>query len=509
MSFFSFRFICFFILIFVLYNALPCRLKQYCLLVASIVFYACFDLKYTLVLILVTTISFLAAKCIQKWKANDDAEGDKKSRFILSGGIVFLIMILLYFKFWNYFALAVSRLFGTPGVSTNSGAAAIIAPVGISFFTLEAIGYIVDVYKGKVEAEKDFFKYALFIVFFPKVMSGPIERSTNLLKQIHYGVVFNYERVRHGFLLVLWGSFIKLLIANRLAVIVDAAFDNYHDQTGFTMMVAVIIYGIQLYLDFAGYSYMAIGLAATFGYTLTDNFTQPYFARNIRDFWKRWHISLSSWLRDYVYIPLGGSRKGNFRRYVNLLLTFIVSGFWHGTGIHYVIWGLIHGVYQVSSLIIQKRSRCIEKDISSNVKVGKNVNTGAEGSERFSTRLLQAFITYVLVDFAWLFFRADSVGAAIEILNKIVMHPEVGRSIYEGLLLGGVEIKKSGILVAEVLLLLTVDLYHEKYGQVLKWLDMQSKWFRWSVYVIMAMFIIIGIIRDYGVSASTFIYASF
>ena len=486
MSFFSVQYILFFLIVFVVYNAVPCRLKEYILLAASIVFYACFDLKYTLVLMAVISISFLVGNRIQ---------GDRqKCRWILFGGIIFLLAILMYFKFWNYFLLATIRLFGMSDLA-SAGAAAIIAPIGISFFTLEAIGYMVDVYRGTISAEKDFFKYALYVSFFPKVMSGPIERSTNLLKQIHDGVQFNYEKVRHGFLLILWGSFIKLLIANRLAVIVDAAFAGYQDQTGFTLLIAIIIYGIQLYVDFSGYSNMVIGMAAVFGYDLVENFRQPYFSQNIKEFWQRWHISLSSWLRDYVYIPLGGSKKGTLRRYVNLVITFLVSGIWHGTGLHFVVWGLVHGVYQICAVAIGELSR---------TRIGL-----MKGEERFSNRFIKSAIIFALVDFAWLFFRADSVGSALEIINKIVLHPEVGRTIYENLIFAGVEIKKGGMLCVELLLLFVVDICHEKQMRVSDWIDKQDKWFRWGIYVSMAICIIIGLIRDYGIDASTFIYANF
>ncbi len=491
MSFFSMEFVFFFGGIIVAYYAIPYRYNNYVLLAASLAFYACFDLKYILILLFIIILSFL----VGKYARNNCEDENNQSRLLLAVGILVTLFVLFIFKFWNYLYLSVTRLFDASDIST-AGAAAIIAPIGISFFTLEAIGYMVDVYKGRVLAEEDFFKYALFISFFPKIMSGPIERSTNLLKQIHDGVEFNYEKVRHSFLLILWGSFIKLLIANRLAIIVNAAFDSYMEQTGFTMLIAVIIFGIQLYVDFAGYSYMAIGMAGVFGYDLVENFRQPYFSQNVRDFWRRWHMSLSSWLRDYVYIPLGGSRKGTARRYLNLIITFLVSGLWHGTGMHFVAWGLIHGIYQVLSIVFEK----LMAPFASKINIKRDC---------FSHKMVKAIITFALVDFAWLFFRADSVGSALEILNKIFLRPEVGRTIYESLMLAGVEVKKGGVLVFELLLLLVVDLYHEKRGQVSELLDAQNKWFRWTVYVTLTMFIVVGIIRDYGVGASAFIYANF
>lgn len=494
MNFFSLSFVLFYSITFLIYHAVPYRFKHYILLAASITFYALFDIKYTLILLFVIVFSYFMALSIEKRSKCGNSKG------WLAIGIILCVFVLVFFKFWNYALVALDRVFGFKGLA-QSGAAAILAPVGISFFSLEAIGYMVDVYRGKTKAEKDFGKYTLFISFFPKIMSGPIDRSTNLLKQIREGVGFSYDQVKHGFLLILWGSFIKLLIANRLAVIVDFAFKNYNEQTGFTMLIAVILYGLQLYVDFSGYSYIAIGLAGTFGYTLIDNFIQPYFALNVRDFWRRWHVSLSSWLRDYVYIPLGGNKKGTLRRYINLMITFVVSGLWHGTGMHFVIWGFFHGVMQVCSILLEK--------IASKRTTLKETKDSKSLTFKFSSRFIKAIFTFALVDFAWLFFRADSVGAAFEILHKIVFNPEVGRTIYDGLCFAGVEIKKGGVLVAELLLLFGVELCHEKKIKISDWLDRQDKWFRWGVYITIAMLIILGLIRNYGIDASTFIYANF
>ena len=488
MSFFSIGFIIFFVFTFIIYNSVTCNYRHIVLLVASYIFYALFDFKYVLVLFGVTLLSFILGKKISILKGNGEST---ESRLLLGLGIVLILLTLVFFKFGNYFYLSVHRLFGKENI-IEAGAAALIAPIGISFFSLEAIGYMVDIYRGTALPEENFLKYALFISFFPKIISGPIERSTNLLKQIHDGIKFEYEKVKTGFFYILWGSFIKLLIANRLSVIVDAAFSEYQEQTGFTLLIAVVIYGVQLYVDFSGYSYIAIGMAGVFGYDLTENFIQPYFAGNVREFWKRWHVSLSNWLRDYVYIPLGGSRCGKVRRYFNLIITFLVSGIWHGVGMHFVAWGLLHGIYQIFSVTIN----------SLNVKNEKEKII-------FCRRLIKAFGTFVLIDFAWLFFRAESVGSAIEILSKIIFYPEIGRTIFEGLCLAGVEVKKVGLLIFELLLLLLVDICHEKNIRVLKWLDTQDKWFRWGIYVVMSLFIVIGMIRDYGADASTFIYANF
>ena len=381
------------------------------------------------------------------------------------------------------------------GAKDLTGAAAIIAPIGISFFTLEAIGYMVDVYKGKA-SEEDFFKYALYISFFPKVMSGPIERSTNLLKQIHDGVEFNYEKIRHSFLLILWGSFIKLLIANRLATVVNAAFDSYNEQTDFTMLIAVIIYGIQLYVDFAGYSYMAIGMAGVFGYDLVENFKQPYFSQNVRDFWRRWHMSLSSWLRDYVYIPLGGSREGKARRYLNLIITFLVSGLWHGTGMHFVAWGLIHGMYQVLSIVLEK----LMAPLTSKIIIKRDC---------FSHKMVKAIITFVLVDFAWLFFRAQSLDSAFVIVRRIFTENELIVTLRDGLYTFGIAKKELAIWVLGLLAVIAVDILREKGIRIGEWLGKKNVIFRWALYIAFIVFMIGTTIYYYGYSSSAFIYSGF
>ncbi len=486
MSFFSIHFCVFFLLTFFTYYLLPAKFRQSVLLIASLFFYACFDLKFVMVLILVISVSYFVAIRTDKCNENNNTEGAKRC-FIFGVGLV--IALLVYFKFWNYMILAIDKIFGSQ--VDGASAASILAPVGISFFSLEAIGYMTDVYRGTVRAEKSLCKYALFLSFFPKIMSGPIERSTNLLQQLRTEVAFEYNSIRKGFLMILWGSFIKLLIANRLSMIVDALFGNYHEQTGMSMVIATLLYGVQLYVDFSGYSYIASGLSGVFGYNILINFKQPYFAKDIRDFWRRWHISLSNWLRDYVYIPLGGSRNGTARRFLAIMATFSISGLWHGTGMHFLLWGILHGLYQVASIMkdsMVKNNSC---------------------TTSFSRRLLKALLTFLLADFAWLIFRAPSVGAVLEIIHKVVFLPEIGRTIVEGLWTGGVDVSKYRLVVFESIALLGIDICHERRIDVSGWLGRQEKWFRWMVYILLTFLILIGLIRDYGAEASAFIYTQF
>ncbi len=482
MSFFSIRFLIFLIAVFVIFHLLPYKFGKVWLLLASYAFYATWSVKYTLVLLIVTLITYFCAR----------AQSGKK---VLIAGISSVLLILVVFKFWNIWALGLKALFDISDPATG-GIMSIVAPIGLSFYVLEAIGYMVDVYRGKIPYEPNFLNLALFLSFFPNVLSGPIERGTGLLKQIREGVTFSYDRVKHGLCMMLWGYFLKLLIANRLAFIVDPAFSNLGDQTGLVMVIVAVFYGIQLYADFAGYSCLAIGMAETFGFTLMPNFRQPYFARDIRDFWSRWHISLSTWLRDYIYIPLGGNRKGKARQCINLFITFLISGLWHGTGWQFIVWGGIHGVYQIASkLTSDLRIRIAEKS---------RIKTGCT-----SFRIFKAVITFIFVDIAWIFFRAGSVHDALSIGKKIVCYPFFWQALENNWYMMDLDEKRFFILILELLIVLAVDILHEKKISITAWLNEQNKAFRWLVYLGAACILVLGVIRDYGIEASSFIYARF
>lgn len=485
MTFFSLKFFLFLLLVFVLYYIIPSKYRYIWLLASSYFFYASWSVKYAAVLCSITFISYCSARLMAK----------RNKKLCLYTGIAASFVILIAFKFWNFWAQGLYSVFGIADPRTG-GIISITAPVGLSFFVLEAIGYMIDVYKGKFPCESNIGRYALFLSFFPTILSGPIERSTNLLRQIQEKCGFTYEKAKRGLLLILEGGCYKLLIANRLSLIVNAAFENPQDQTGATMMIAVILYGIQLYTDFAGYTYIALGIGNLFGFSLIENFKQPYFARSIKDFWGRWHISLSSWLKDYIYIPLGGNRRGKGRQYINLMVTFLVSGIWHGTGWQFVVWGILHGFYQ----IIAKATAPFRNAISSKVKVNRDC---------FSYRLLQIVVTFGLVDFAWLFFRSASVHQALSICKNILLHFQVGNTLSNKLYLVGYDEGRFILLLFEILLLLVVEILHEKKISVISLLNQQNKLFRWMVYMILCMALVIGVIYDYGVDASTFIYTRF
>ena len=276
----------------------------------------------------------------------------------------------------------------------------ILLPVGISFYTFQAVGYSIDVYRGTIKAERNFFTYALFVSFFPQLVAGPIERAKNLLPQFHEEHKFEADNITEGFKQMIWGFFMKLCVADVLSAYVDAVYNNVANHNGTSMIVATIFFTFQIYCDFAGYSNIAIGTARVMGYRLMDNFRQPYFALNIKEFWRRWHISLSTWFMDYLYIPLGGNRVAYPRHLFNLAITFIVSGIWHGANWTFVLWGGIHALYQIATNVFNKFFYKPKYDV-------------------WWSNILATTLCFICVSFAWIFFRANSISDAFTIVSEI------------------------------------------------------------------------------------------
>lgn len=483
MTFFSIPFLLFWIGAFLVNSLLPGKMRPYWLLLVSYAFYASWSVSYLLVLLLVTVLTYAYGRLIPRYKG---------MAFV---GIPLILLILVLFKFWNFWAQALAVLFRISSLE-EGGIMTLIAPVGLSFYALEAIGYMADIYRGKVMPEKNFFHFALFLSFFPKILSGPIERSYNLLMQIKIPASFRYEKVRHGFLYAAWGFFLKLLIADPLCRIVDAAFSSYADQTGAALLIALILYSFQLYTDFAGYSALAVGIGETLGFDLLPNFQQPYFAATIRDFWSRWHMSLSAWLKDYVYIPLGGNRRGKFLQYINLLLTFLVSGLWHGIGVTFLVWGALHGLYQ----IVGRLTYPLRKGISKLLRLRP---------QSFSYRLSRQFWVFVYVTAAWLFFRAPSLTDALSILRQIFTDFQLLPTLSGHLYLMDTSVSSFIYLLLGLLLVLVIDILHENNVGITSWLGHQNRLFRWLVYMLFGLILIFGLIYNFGMPASTFIYTRF
>ena len=380
MQFNSLSYIVFLAAVVGVYYLLPLSARKLLLLGASFAFYAAWNAKYLLLMWAVIGITWAGGLLITKWP-----ERKKLALFLSLAGS---FSLLIYFKYFNFLINSLNRLF-----SASFSALDIILPVGISFYVFQAAGYVIDVYRGRTECETNPVNYALFISFFPQLVAGPIERSGNMLGQLKTKQAFSLENIKHGATLILIGLVQKVVIADRLAVFVTNTFDNFSRVSSFSLLTAVFFFAFQIYCDFNAYSMIAQGSARLMGYRLMTNFRRPYLSHSVPEFWRRWHISLSSWFSDYLYIPLGGSRRGKGRTYINLLIVFLVSGLWHGAAFTFIIWGLINGLYNAGQRFLNERGRL-------------------KGKESAKKGLAGVIFTFILIDFSWIFFRAESVGRA-------------------------------------------------------------------------------------------------
>ena len=334
----------------------------------------------------------------------------KKAKLFLWLSIINNLGILGVFKYYNFFAVQFQQGFELLGLHSNPVLLQIALPIGISFYTFHGMSYVIDIYRGNQKPVRNFVDYAVFVSFFPLLVAGPIERASHLLPQVQKPRFFNYKQAVEGCKLILWGMFKKIVIADSLAGIVDEIFSNYHDQNGVTLIVGAIAFSFQIYGDFSGYSDIAIGTAKLFGFELLSNFKFPYFSRDVAEFWRRWHISLSSWFRDYLYIPLGGSKNGKFKAIRNTFIIFLVSGFWHGASWNFIVWGFIHACGFLP-LLLMNRNR---KHVSDIVAQDRKLPSLKE--------LWQMTTTFAFVTFAWIFFRADDgVSSALGYIKHIGM----------------------------------------------------------------------------------------
>ena len=397
MLFNSIEFGIFFVLVTSAYYLLPHRLRWMLLLGASCIFYMAFVPIYILILFSTIVIDYVAAIYIDKSKG-------PVSRFFLIISIISTCSVLFIFKYFNFFAGNVDSLARTIHWNYSVGALKLLLPIGLSFHTFQSLSYVVEVYRKKQKPEKHFGIYALYVMFYPQLVAGPIERPQNLLHQFREEHLFNYGQVKSGLLLMAWGFFKKLVIADRLALYSNYVFANPRDFQGFTLLAGLLFFAYQIYCDFSGYSDIARGCARVMGFELMRNFDRPYCSQSISEFWKRWHISLSTWFRDYVYIPLGGSRTTTLRLYRNLLIVFAVSGLWHGANWTFVAWGLLNGAYLVGELATKRwRARVCRK-------------LGLSGDES-ALVALRIISTFGLTLIAWTLFRANSLHDAFYIFG--------------------------------------------------------------------------------------------
>ena len=496
MLFNSVHFLIFFPAVALFYYVLPHKARRVWLLVASYFFYMSWNPKYALFLAVSTIITYLSGLLIGRpGSPENEGKRNRQRKYWVALSVILNLAILVFVKYFDFAIYSVNRIFQYIGVRTLSPSFDVILPVGISFFTFQSLTYTIDVYRGESAVEKNPVRYALFVSFFPLLISGPIERSKNLLPQISEKHSFDYSSAKNGLIRMAWGYFQKAVIADRIAVIVNQVFDNYQQYSGFYIVIAAVLFAIQLYCDFSAYSDLAIGAAQIMGFRVKENFRQPYFAKSIREFWRRWHISLSSWFRDYLYIPLGGGRCSRLKKYRNIMITFLISGLWHGASWNFVVWGGLHGVFQ----IIGDRLGDFKNRVYGKLKVK---------SEPFSFRLGQAIVTFILVDFAWIFFRATGISAAFGTVKNMFssFNPWI---IFDGSLYElGLDHKEFLIAGAAILILFIVDRIRSR-RDILKGLSSQNAVFRWAVYLILVSSILMFGVYGNDYVQTQFIYFQF
>lgn len=438
------------------------------LLISSYLLYMQWNPSYALVLLGVTAVTYYAAIYLEK---------AKNPKIILTFGVVLSALPLLFFKYFNFVNESIHDLLSICGMHYQLAGLNWAIPIGISFFTFQALSYLFDVHYKTIKAEHDFLIYALYVSFFPSILSGPINKASLVMPQLkNLRKHFDYPKAVEGLKMILWGMFMKVVVADRVTLYVDLVFQYPNVYSGATCLMASFLYTIQIYADFGGYSLMAIGVGKTLGFELTENFHRPYFSYSVTNFWRRWHISLSTWLKDYIYIPLGGSRCSKARNYWNIFVTFLVSGIWHGANWTFIIWGVMHGILQI-----------IEKATGQN-----KCEYGSFGKG------IKIIITFILVNFAWIFFRCPTLGDACGILSRIFDF-----SLYNKLYLSNAP--NSILIVMSVIILLLKDLRDEFFPDRIPLMNNKRKIVRWCTYIML----IFTILLTGAFNADQFIYANF
>src|ERR1700682_4279361 len=464
----SIQFLIFFPVVTALYFGLPQRFRWALLLLASCCFYMAFRPVYILILVFTILVDYIAGLMISS------AQGSRRKLYLLVS-ICANVGVLAFFKYYNFLTFNFIEAGTTLGFQWPLSYVDIILPIGLSFHTFQSLSYTIEVYRGRYPVERNLGIFALYVMFYPQLVAGPIERPQNLLHQFYEYHAFDYGRVTDGLKLMTWGLFKKVVIADRLAPFVNQVYDDPLHYRGISLIVATVLFAFQIYCDFSGYSDIAIGAAQVMGFQLVRNFNKPYFSTSISEFWRCWHISLSTWFRDYMYIPLGGNRVSTARRYVNLMITFLVSGLWHGANWTYVIWGGLNGLYLVAEQII-------ETAFARYMPAFK-----APPALAAPWRLLRMGITFTLVCFAWIFFRAKTTTQAF----YIVSHLSDGLSTLPADLRNLAFLKMNVLMrldkneyvigIAAVGALIVIECL-QHLGSIRVWLGGQPAWLRWSLY---------------------------
>ena len=455
------------------------KLQNALILIASFFFYACWDYRFLFLLMFSILLDYVTGIKI--------AESEKISskKFWLWLSIIINVGFLGVFKYYNFFATSFAAALSKLDITVNPWTLKVILPVGISFYTFHGLSYVIDVYKDRIKPERDFVDYACFVSFFPLLVAGPIERATHLLPQIKKKREFNYKVAVDGLRQILWGLFKKIVIADNCAQYANGIFDNSAHYSGSTLLIGAVFFTFQIYGDFSGYSDIALGTARLFGFDLLKNFAYPYFSRDIAEFWRRWHISLSSWFKDYLYIPLGGSKGGTWMKIRNTFIIFLVSGFWHGANWTFIVWGFLNALYIMPSIIFNTNRTNLEI-----VAKGKMLPSFKE--------FLMMSTTFILIVFAWIFFRSENVGHAFSYISEILSRSLFTKPKFP-------EILNAFIVIMITVIFMIVEWFGRNENFAIANLELRlPRYARWIFY-----YLIILLIYNYAGSEQQFIYFQF
>lgn len=498
MLFNSTEFLIFFPIVILLYYLIPTRFRYIWLLVSSYYFYMCWNARYAILLFISTMITYASGILIGhiRKSVEDEKKRTRLMKCCVALSFVSNLSILAWFKYFNFMFDNVQWLFGQVGVQLNAPAFDIVLPVGISFYTFQALSYTMDVYRGDIYEEKNFLKYALFVSFFPQLVAGPIERSKNLLKQVGTPKHFNWDKAKEGVLLMLWGFFMKLVISDRVAIVVNTVYNNHEKYPGLYLVIATVLFAFQIYCDFGGYSTIAMGAAKILDFDLMENFNCPYFSKSVAEFWRRWHISLSSWFKDYLYIPLGGNRKGTVRKYVNLMIVFLLSGLWHGAQWTFVVWGALNGAFQIIGALLKPAREKVAGVLK--LKSGSGVR-----------KVVGVMITFVLINFTWIFFRANTFGDAIDIVKSMFTTFNFNVMVDGSLFKLGLNLPNVVVMILAIIVLLIADACKYKGIKIREVILRQNTFVKWAIGMVALIVILVFGIYGLGYEESAFIYFQF
>jgi alginate O-acetyltransferase complex protein AlgI len=481
MLFNSINFLVFFIVVTFLYFISPHKYRWVLLLTSSCYFYMAFIPVYILILLITILIDY----CAGIWIENS---AGRKKKVYLMWSIVSTCLVLFTFKYYNFFLNSFSFISSVTNVEFNTLKSNLILPIGLSFHTFQSLSYVIEVYRGNQKAERHFGIYSLYVMFYPQLVAGPIERPQNLLHQFYEKHSLDYVRISNGLKLMVWGLIKKMVVADRLAKVVDTVYNNPHQFHGSSLIIATIFFSFQIYYDFSGYSDIAIGASQVMGFKLMENFNRPYSSKSLTEFWKRWHISLSTWFKDYIYIPLGGNQVQIPRWCLNLLITFTISGLWHGASWGFLIWGFLNGLFLIVEALCSKFL---------NFKLKHKLPNG------FTTTLKNCF-TFLVISFTWIFFRAHGLKDALYIIQNLFQNIEFNPLTFNFLGVGNIELF---LCIVGICLVQFTEYYVRKKnnGKFENIFSNLPNWKRWSLYYMMIISIVL-----FGVfEKSQFIYFQF